>query len=80
MQLVELNVDDEVKALGDALKVLVSDIKDKKSIAQIAADALPGLLAGVAGFAALGGDLKKVDNQAYLLKCLGDALEAAPVA
>lgn len=76
MQPVQLNVDDEVKALGDSLKVLVSDIKAKKSIAVIAADALPGLFAAVGGFQAMGADVKKVDNQVYLAKCIAEALEA----
>lgn len=75
MQTVQLSVDDEVKAAGDALKVLIIDIKAKKPIAQIAADALPGLLAAAGGFQNLGADIKKPDNEAYLAKCLSEALQ-----
>lgn len=72
---VQLQVDDEVKAAGDALKQLIVDIKAKKSVAQIAADVLPNLLAAAGGFQNLGADLKKADNEAYLAKCLSEALQ-----
>lgn len=75
---VELNVDDEFKAAGDALAILIVDIVAKKSITQIAADSLPLLFQAVGGFSAMGVDIKKVDNQVYLAKCLADALEPKP--
>lgn len=77
MQSVPLSVDDEVKSLGDALSMLVSDIKAKKGTAAIIGDALPLLMSAVAGYAAIGADIKKLDNQVYLLKCLAGALEPA---
>lgn len=77
MQQVPLSVDDEIKSLGDALGILVADIKAKKSITQIAADSLPGLLSAVGGYQAAAVDIKKVDNQVYLLRALAQALEPA---
>ncbi len=76
MQSVQLNVADEVKALGDALKGLISDIKAKKSVAIIAADALPGFMAAIGGYASMSADIKLVDDQVYLVKCLAEAAEA----
>lgn len=76
MQQVQLSVADEVKALGDAISGIVSDVKAKKSVAQIAADALPGLLQAVGGMQSLGADAKLIDNQVYLVKCLAQALES----
>jgi hypothetical protein len=75
MQLVQLSVDDEIKSLGDSLKMLISDLVAKKPIAQVTGDVLPGLVAAISGYQAMGVDIKKVDNQAYLVKCLADALE-----
>ncbi len=75
MQPVQLSVDDEVKGLGDSLKALIVDIKAKKSAMQITTDVLPGVIAGVTGISTLGADLKKVDNQVYLAKCIAEALE-----
>lgn len=80
MQAVQLNVSDEMKALGDALGQLIGDIKAKKSVAQIAADVLPGLLVAVGGMSAMGADIKLVDNQVFLLKSIVGALEPAPAA
>ncbi len=79
MQTVQLSVDEEIKSVGDAIKVLIMDIVAKKSIAVITADALPGLLSAISGFQVIGADIKKVDNQVYLAKCLAEALEPAPV-
>lgn len=78
MQTVSLNVDDEIKSLGDSLGLLISDLKAKKSVTQIAADVLPGLLGAIGQFQAAGVDIKKVDNQVYLAKVLAMALEPAP--
>lgn len=78
MQQVQLNVDDEVKSVADALKVLIADIQAKKPIAQIAADVLPALLSAMGSYQSVGADIKKVDNQVYLVKCLAEALEPAP--
>lgn len=80
MQVVQLNVADEVKALGDALAIIVLDVKAKKGVAQIATDALPGLLAAIGGMANIGADIKLVDNQVYLIKALAQALEPQPAA
>lgn len=76
MQSVQLQVDDEIKAMGDALKSLIVDIKAKKSVAVIAADALPNLIAAAAGFANFTADIKKPDDEAYLAKCIAEALNA----
>lgn len=78
MQQVQLNVDDEMKAAGDALSLLIIDIKAGKAIAAIAGDVLPGLIAAIGGYANMGADIKKVDNQVYILRCLAGALEPAP--
>lgn len=75
MQPVQLQVDDEVKALGDSLQALIVDIKAKKATAAIVSDVLPGVIAAVGGFQALGADLKKVDNQVYLARSIALALE-----
>jgi hypothetical protein len=76
MKQVQLNVDDEFAAAGDAVKSLISDIKAKKSITEIAANALPNLIAAVGGYSSMAADVKKVDNQVYLIKSIADALEA----
>ncbi len=76
MQSVQLQVDDGVKAVGDALAMLISDLKAKKSTAQIVSDALPLLAQAIGGLGTLGADLKKVDNQAYILRAIGIVLEA----
>lgn len=73
----EIQVADEVAAIGDAVKALVLDIKAKKEVAVIVADVLPKLMTAVSAFQALGADLKKVDNQVYLVKCLAEAFEPA---
>ncbi len=70
MQAVQLNVADEVKALGDALQALIADLKAKKSIAQIGADILPALLSGIGGVANIGADLNLADNDAYLARAI----------
>lgn len=74
-QAVSISVDDEIKALGDALGVLVADIKAKKATAQIVSDALPGLLVAVGGFQNMAADFKKPENQVYLVLALAKALE-----
>lgn len=75
MQQIQLNVDDEFKAVGDVLAGLIADIKAKKPAAQIATDALPGLLAAVGSYASMAADIKKVDNQVYLVRAIAAALE-----
>ena len=81
MQQVILEVSDEVKALADALGLMVADIKAGKAAAAIVADCLPGLVAAVGGYAAAAADIKLVDNQIYLLRVLAQTLEApAPAA
>lgn len=80
MQQVQLNVADEIKALGDSLKSLIADIKAKKSIAEIAGDVLPQLIGAVGGFQSMGADIKLVDNQLYILRSILEPLEPAPAA
>ena len=72
-----LKVDAEFAALGDALASVLSDIKAKKSIGEDFSDALAILLPALSGLASFLGDVKKVDNQVYLIKCLADALEGS---
>lgn len=76
MQQVILNVDSEFKAAGDLIYTLIKDIKAGKNVAEIAADVLPTLMIAVSGYSAFAADVKKVDNQVYLVKALADALEA----
>lgn len=78
MQQVQLQVDDEMKAAGDALGLLIADIKAGKTVAQIAADVLPGLVSAVGGYASMATDIKKPDNQLYLLRGILAAVEPAP--
>lgn len=70
-----LNVDDEFVALGDAVKGLIADIKAGKTVLQDAQDAFSTLVAAIGSMGNVAADFKKVDNQAYVLKSLGDALE-----
>lgn len=79
MQQVQLQVADEVKAVADAMALLITDIKAKKSATQILTDTLPGIMTAVEGLGAMSADLKKVDDQVYLIKSLLGALEPAPV-
>jgi hypothetical protein len=74
-QQVILNVDDEVKVLGDVIGGLIADVQAGKTVLQDFENAIGKLVVSVSEFSNLGADLKKVDNQAYLLKCLADALE-----
>lgn len=74
-QQVILNVDDEVKVLGDVVAMLISDVKAGKTVLQDFEDAIGQLVVSVSAFANINVDLKKVDNQAYLLKSLADSLE-----
>lgn len=75
MQPVQLQVDDEVKAVGDAIAGLVADIKAGKSVIVDAEDAFNALVGAVAGLKNIVVDIKKVDNQAYLAYALAKALE-----
>jgi hypothetical protein len=75
MQTVQLQVDDEIKAVADAIGGLISDIKAGKTVVQDLTDALMALVPAVSALQALPADIKKVDNQVYILKSLGDALE-----
>lgn len=70
MQAVQLNVADEVKALGDALQALVADVIAKKSIAQDVSDVLPNLVAAAGGYQNLGVDIGLADNEAYLVRAV----------
>lgn len=75
MQTVTQQVNDEVKALGDALAALASGIKTKQPVMDIVSKVLPLLLPAAAGFQSLGTDLQAVDNQIYLVYALAKALE-----
>lgn len=74
MQTVPLNVDDEVKALGDALAAEIADVKAQKGAAAYLADATPALLSLAGNYAKLPADVKKADDLAYFVKCLATAL------
>lgn len=60
MQLVDVTVQvpKEAKEVADLLVVLAMDIKAKKSVAEIAGDALPKALAAAEGISALGEEIK----------------------
>ena len=70
MQTVSLQVADEIKALGDALQVLIADIIAKKSVTAIAADALPNLMGAVSGYQNMVADIQLADDEAYLVRSL----------
>lgn len=76
MQEVVLKVDDEYVAVGQSLKNLIADIKAKKSVMQDVQDFASPLIGAIGSLAAAGVDIKKVDNEVYLLKCIADAAEA----
>lgn len=78
-QQIQLLVDDEVKALGDALRILLVDLKAKKAAGVILSDAVAPLIAAVGGISNFGADIKKGDNQVYLVKAIVDALEPVVV-
>lgn len=75
MAQIELLVDDEFKAAGDLLALLVKDLKAGKGVAELTADVLPQLIAVIGAYSKLAEDVKKVDNQVYLLKSLMASLE-----
>lgn len=75
MQPVQLQVDDEIKAIGDAIGGLITDIKAGKGVLQDAEDAFNALVGAVASLKNIAVDIKKVDNQAYLVYALAKALE-----
>lgn len=76
MQTKNLQVADEVAALGDGLKALIVDIKAKKGATAIASDVLTDLVSAVSGYQNIGADLKTVDDQVYLVKCIAEAFES----
>lgn len=76
MQTITLNVDDEFKAAGDMIGTLIADLKAKKTVAQISTDVLPGLVLAMSGYANFAADIKKADNQVYLLRAIATALES----
>lgn len=76
MQQVVLQVDDEYVAFGQALKNLIGDIKAKKSVMQDITDFASPLIGSLGSIANAGADIKKVDNEVYLLKCIAEAAEA----
>lgn len=80
MQQVQLQVDDEVKSLGDVIVQEVADIKAKKGLAIELSDAVPALLALGGNYAKLPADAKNPDDLAYLVKCIASAIfpPAAP--
>lgn len=80
MKIVEMKVDDEFVAAGDAIGGLIGDISAKKSWTEVTANALPRLMSAVSGYAAFATDIKKVDNQMYLLRQILLAVEPAPEA
>lgn len=83
MQAFQLNVDDEVIAIGNAIVGLVNDIKAGKAALVDAEDAFAALVGAVGSLQNLPADIKKIDNQVYLAKVLAGILEpvvAAPAA
>jgi len=77
---VQLNVDDEIKALADALAIAIVDVKAKKPIAQDLTDVAAKLIPALASLQNVQVDIKKGDNQAYVVKALSDALSPQVVA
>lgn len=75
-QQVLLLVDDEYMAVGQSLKNLITDIKLKKSVMQDVQDFASPLIGAIGSLASAGADIKKVDNEIYLLKCIAEAAEA----
>lgn len=74
-----LEVGKESKEVADAILVLVADLKAKKALAEIAADALPKFAAAIDGIGAVGAEWKDGDKSAliaYLVSGLGAALSA----
>lgn len=74
---VVLKVPKESKEVVDAAVGLVADVKAKKPIAEIAANALPKVVIAVDGFDQLDDEAKsqqKSDLAAYLAKAFLDAL------
>lgn len=82
MQVFQLNVDDEVIAIGNAIVGLVNDIKAGKAALVDAEDAFAALVGAVGSLQNIPADIKKIDNQVYLAKVLAGILEpvAAPAA
>lgn len=70
MQQVQLNVSDEMKALGDAFQVLAADIVAKKPVAEIVSDSLADLIAALGGYSSMPADIQLADNEAYLVRSL----------
>jgi hypothetical protein len=70
----QLNVSPEVLSLGQALGILVADIKAGKSAIQDAEDMLAPVLAAVGAAATIGTDIKTADNQAFLVYSILTAL------
>lgn len=67
---IPLSVNGEFQAAGAALAALYGDIVAKKSISQIIADTLPAALSATAAVGDFAGDISRVDNQVYLLRCI----------
>lgn len=81
MQQIQLNVDDEIKVLGDTLTKEIQDVRAQKGTAAELADAAPALLTLAGNFSKLPKDLKSSDNIAYLVRCglEGMNMPAVPV-
>lgn len=80
---VMMMVPKESKEVVDFLAQIVTDLKMKKSIAEIASGSLPKLMVAVDGFSALGEEFKSDGRDevvGYLTQQVMAALEAAPVA
>jgi hypothetical protein len=81
MTTVPLSVSPEFVAAGSAIGSIIADVVAKKTAAVVAGDALPNLIAAVGEYSAFATDIKLVDNQVYLLRCILLAVEpAAPAA
>lgn len=78
---ITLSCSSEFIAAGNAIGALIGDLVAKKTVAQISGDVLPQALAAVGGSTNISTDIKAIDNQIYLLRCILLAVEAnAPAA
>lgn len=79
---VVMKVPKESKEVVDALVILVKDIKAKKPIGELAANALPKVIAAAEGFDQVGGEVKSEGRDelaGYLVQQIFSALDS-PVA
>lgn len=74
---VELTVGKDSKEIVDAIFELIKDIKEKKDVASIAAENLPGLMSAITGYENLDDEMKseyRNETLAYAGYKLAEAL------